>query len=221
MNLIKINLLPYREILEQKQKKQFQLVMAFGVIAGGVAAFLIWGALAALITNQESRNEELNAGIKELDAQIVKVKDLQAQKQSFLERKQKVEELDNKRFEGARIVDTVNQLVPDGAYLTSIQNIGGSDANISNTYTLVGKAISDNKVAMFMTALPSTGVFDTPKLDSINKTDNGQEFKITANLLEQKKLTATQSSVSAESTATSASASAASTTASGDYNEFK
>ena len=212
MNLIKINLLPYREILEQKQKKQFQLVMAFGVIGGGVAAFLIWGALAALITNQESRNEELNAGIKELDAQIVKVKDLQAQKQSFLERKQKVEELDNKRFEGARIVDTVNQLVPDGAYLTSIQNIGGSDANISNTYTLVGKAISDNKVAMFMTALPSTGVFDTPKLDSINKTDNGQEFKITANLLEQKKLTATQSSVSAESTATSASASAASTT---------
>ena len=212
MNLIKINLLPYREILEQKQKKQFQLVMAFGVIAGGVAAFLIWGALAALITNQESRNEELNAGIKELDAQIVKVKDLQAQKQSFLERKQEVEELDNKRFEGARIVDTVNQLVPDGAYLTSIQNIGGSDAVISNTYTLVGKAISDNKVAMFMTALPSTGVFDTPKLDSINKTDNGQEFKITANLLEQKKLTATQSSVSANSTATSASASAASTT---------
>ena len=212
MNLIKINLLPYREILEQKQKKQFQLVMAFGVIAGGVAAFLIWGALAALITNQESRNEELNAGIKELDAQIVKVKDFQAQKQSFLERKQKVEELDNKRFEGARIVDTVNQLVPDGAYLTSIQNIGGSDAVISNTYTLVGKAISDNKVAMFMTALPSTGVFDTPKLDSINKTDNGQEFKITANLLEQKKVTATQSSVSANSTATSASASAASTT---------
>ena len=212
MNLIKINLLPYREILEQKQKKQFQLVMAFGVIAGGVAAFLIWGALAALITNQESRNEELNAGIKELDAQIVKVKELQAQKQSFLERKQKVEELDNKRFEGARIVDTVNQLVPDGAYLTSIQNIGGSDAVISNTYTLVGKAISDNKVAMFMTALPSTGVFDTPKLDSINKTDNGQEFKITANLLEQKKVTATQSSVSANSTATSASASAASTT---------
>jgi len=55
-------------------------------------------------------------------------------------------------------------------------------------------------------------VFDTPKLDSINKTDNGQEFKITANLLEQKKVTATQSSVSANSTATSASASAASTT---------
>ncbi len=212
MNLIKINLLPYREILEQKQKKRFQLVMAGGVIAGGVAAFLIWGALAALITNQEGRNEELNAGIKELDAQIVKVRDLQAQKQSFLERKQKVEELDNKRFEGARIVDTVNQLVPEGAYLTSIQNIGGSDAVISNTYTLVGKAISDNKVAMFMTALPSTGVFDTPKLDSINKTDNGQEFKVTANLLEQKKITGTQSSVSANSTETSASASAASTT---------
>ena len=219
MNLIKINLLPYREILEQKQKKQFQLVMALGVIAGGVAAFLIWGALAALITNQEGRNEELHGGIKELDAQIVKVKDLQAQKQSFLERKQKVEELDNKRFEGARIVDTVNQLVPEGAYLTSIQNIGGSNASISNTYTLVGKAISDNKVAMFMTALPSTGVFDTPKLDSINKTDNGQEFKITANLLEQKKLTAAQSSVSDNSTATAAPVSSAPAPAASETTE--
>ena len=109
--------------------------MAFGVIAGGVAAFLIWGALAALITIKKAETKNWIAGIKELDAQIVKVKDLQAQKQSFLERKQKVEELDNKRFEGARIVDTVNQLVPDGAYLTSIQNIGGSDAVISNTYT--------------------------------------------------------------------------------------
>ena len=219
MNLIKINLLPYREILEQKQKKRFQVVMLFGVAAGGVAAFLIWGALAGLITNQESRNEELNVGIRELDAQIVKVKDLQAQKQSFLERKQKVEELDNKRFEGARIIDTVNQLVPDGSYLTSIQNIGGSNAVISNTYTLVGKAISDNKVAMFMTALPSTGVFDTPKLDSINKTDNGQEFKITANLLEQKKLTAAQSSVSDNSTATAAPVSSAPAPAASETTE--
>ncbi len=219
MNLIKINLLPYREILEQKQKKRFQVVMLFGVAAGGIAAFLIWGALAGLITNQESRNEELNVGIRELDAQIVKVKDLQAQKQSFLERKQKVEELDNKRFEGARIIDTVNQLVPDGSYLTSIQNIGGSNAVISNTYTLVGKAISDNKVAMFMTALPSTGVFDTPKLDSINKTDNGQEFKITANLLEQKKLTAAQSSVSDNSTATAAPVSSAPAPAASETTE--
>lgn len=219
MNLIKINLLPYREILEQKQKKRFQFVMLFGVAAGGVAAFLIWGALAGLITNQESRNEELNVGIRELDAQIVKVKDLQAQKQSFLERKQKVEELDNKRFEGARIIDTVNQLVPDGSYLTSIQNIGGSNAVISNTYTLVGKAISDNKVAMFMTALPSTGVFDTPKLDSINKTDNGQEFKITANLLEQKKLTAAQSSVSDNSAATAAPVSSAPAPAASETTE--
>ena len=64
MNLIKINLLPYREILEQKQKKRFQFVMLFGVAAGGVATFLVWGALAGLITNQEGRNEELNASTK-------------------------------------------------------------------------------------------------------------------------------------------------------------
>ena len=70
-----------------------------------------------------------------------------------------------------------------------------------------------------MTALPSTGVFDTPKLDSINKTDNGQEFKITANLLEQKKLTAAQSSVSDNSTATAAPVSSAPAPAASETTE--
>ena len=186
MNLIKINLLPWREQIEEKQKKSFQFVMVIGALAGVAASAFVWFFLDQIIGYQEGRNEALRNGIKELDVQIAKIKELDEKKKSFLERKQKVEELDNKRFEGARIIDTTNQLVPEGSYLLSIQSIGGSNENLSNAYSLVGKAISDNKVAMFMTALPSTGVFDTPQLVSINKTDNGQEFTITANLIEQK-----------------------------------
>ncbi len=186
MNLIKIDLLPWREQAEERQKKSFRFVMVVGALAGVAASVFVWFFLDRIIVYQEGRNEALRNGIKELDVQIAKIKELDEKKKSFLERKQKVEELDNKRFEGARIIDTTNQLVPEGSYLLSIQSIGGSNENLSNAYSLVGKAISDNKVAMFMTALPSTGVFDTPQLVSINKTDNGQEFTITANLIEQK-----------------------------------
>lgn len=93
--------------------------------------------------------------------------------------------MDNKRFEGARIIDTLNQLVPDGAYLLSLK--GDASKNlVSNKYAITGKAISDNKVAVLMTALPSTGIFEQPELVKIEKTDDGQQFILNALLLEQK-----------------------------------
>ncbi|WII92286.1 PilN domain-containing protein [Kingella negevensis] len=185
MKLIQINLLPYREMEEQKKKKKFQLIMAAGALAGIGACAAIYLGLTGLMINQESRNESLQAGIKELDKQLTEIKELNKQKQSFLARKLKVEELDHKRFEGAYIIDTLNQLVPEGAYLAKIQAAAATGKN-SNTYSITGKAISDNKVAMLMTALPSTGIFEAPKLISIKKTDNGQEFVLEADLVEQK-----------------------------------
>ena len=188
MNLIKINLLPYREIEEQKQKKQFQIIMGIGAAVGAGVCALIFIGLSGLIKDQESRNESLQAGINVLDKDLLKIKDLQKEKQNFLARKLKVEELDNKRFESARMIDTLNQLVPDGAYLFSLEakEADGKGEVVSTDYTLSGKAISDNKVAMFMTALPSTGVFEAPQLVDIKKTDNGQQFTLTTKLVEQK-----------------------------------
>ena len=185
MNLIKINLLPYREMEEQKKKKQFQTIMVIGVAAGLVAAGLIYSSLAGMILNQQGRNESLQAGIATLDKELEEVKTLNEQKRNFLERRQRIAELDNKRFEGARIIDTLNQLVPDGAYLLSLK--GDASKNlVSNQYAITGKAISDNKVAVLMTALPSTGIFEQPELVKIEKTDDGQQFILNALLLEQK-----------------------------------
>ncbi|MCG7656832.1 PilN domain-containing protein [Wielerella bovis] len=187
MNLIKINLLPYREIQEQKQKKRFAVIMGIGAAAGLALCGMIYLGLEGMISRQDSRNESLQAGLKVLDKDLAEIKELQKQKQNFLARKLKVEELDHKRFEGARMIDTLNQLVPDGAYVSSIKsNSRGDGAAISTDYTIIGKAISDNKVAMFMTALPSTGVFEAPQLVDIKKTDDGQQFTLKTVLVEQK-----------------------------------
>lgn len=207
MNLIKINLLPYREMEEQKKKKTFQNIMLFGFVAGIAGAGAIFALLAGLIENQQGRNDSLQAGIATLDQELVEIKSLNEQKRNFLERRQKVAELDNKRFEGARIIDTLNQLVPDGAYLLALRGVVASNKNIvSNKYIITGKAISDNKVAMFMTALPSTGVFDSPALLEIRKTDDGQLFNLGATLIEQKVIIPESSGSAASSPAKSASA---------------
>lgn len=188
MNLIKVNLLPYREMREAKLKKQFQFIMALGAIAGVVAAGVVYMGLSQMLDNQNQRNTTLEEGLAALDKDLVAIKDLQKRKEDFLLRKSKVEELDNKRFEGARIVDSLNQLVPEGVYLISLQgnNQGGA---LSNDYTIVGRALTESKVAMFMEALPSTGVFDNPILDNMKQNEEvkAQEFTLKTRLVEQRR----------------------------------
>ena len=177
MDLIKINLLPYREELNQKKKQKFNVLMAAsGIIGIGLAVVAFLGINQA-ISAQESRNAFLEGEIKILDTAIAEIASLKAEKEDFLAKKQKVEELQSKRFEGAQIIDTLNQLIPEGVFLISV-----SSSNEKN-YEIKGKASSDNRIAMFMKSLPSTMLFEQPELLEIKKTDNGQDYVIKSELI--------------------------------------
>ena len=177
MDLIKINLLPYREELNQKKKQKFNVLMAAsGIIGIGLSVMAFIGINQA-ISAQESRNAFLEGEIKILDTAIAEIASLKAEKEDFLAKKQKVEELQSKRFEGAQIIDTLNQLIPEGVFLISV-----SSSNEKN-YEIKGKASSDNRIAMFMKSLPSTMLFEQPELLEIKKTDNGQDFVIKSDLI--------------------------------------
>lgn len=185
MNLIKVNLLPYREMREAKLKKHFQFIMAIGAVAGIAASAVVFMGLSQMLDNQNQRNTTLEEGLTALDKDLAEIKSLEQRKHDFLLRKSKVEELDNKRFEGARMLDTLNQLVPvDGVYLTSLDPVGSN----GRSYTLRGYALNEQKVSMFMDALPSTGIFTTPGLTSIKQNEEmkAQEFVLSTNLVEQK-----------------------------------
>ena len=171
--LIQLNMLPYREEQDKQKKAQFTRLMIFsGLIGVGLLVFT-YVSLSGLILNQESRNQQLTAGIEQLNMQIKEVETLEAEKRDFLARKAKVEELENKRFEAARMIDSLNTVAPEGVYLTGIK------AKDLSTYTLSGKATSDSKIADFMRVIPSTNVFGQPSLDSINKVESVQEFELT------------------------------------------
>ena len=166
-------MLPYREEQDKQKKAQFTRLMIFsGLIGVGLLVFT-YVSLSGLILNQESRNQQLTAGIDQLNIQIKEVETLEAEKRDFLARKAKVEELENKRFEAARMIDSLNTVAPEGVYLTGIK------AKDVSTYTLSGKATSDSKIADFMRVIPSTNVFGQPSLDSINKVESVQEFELT------------------------------------------
>ncbi len=168
----KINLLPYREEIKQRKKQQFNILMLSALLVGVGLSVLAYVSINSAISNQESRNQFLETEISKLDTDLGEIKKLQQEKENFLAKKQKVEELQEKRSQAAYIIDTLNVLTPENTYLTAV------NAENPTTYTITGRAMSDNKIAMLMRALPSTGVFSKPELLSIKKNDNYQEFTL-------------------------------------------
>lgn len=172
IELTRVNLLPYREEIQQKKKQQFKTLMLLALLTGIGLSALTYLGISNAIGSQEARNEFLSQQITKLEEDLLEINKLQTEKTDFLARKQKVEELQEKRFQAAHIIDTLNVLIPEGTYLTSIT------AENPTTYTVGGKASSDNKIAMFMRSIPSTGIFMQPELLNIKKVDNAQEFTL-------------------------------------------
>ena len=169
IEFVKINLLPYREEIKQRKKQQFKVLMLSALLIGAGLLVLTYLTINNAISRQEDRNALLGKEIEKLDKALGEILKLQQEKENFLSKKQKVEELQEKRSQAAYIIDSLNVVTPDNSYLTALE------AESSTSYKITGRASSDNKIAMFMRSLPSTGVFAQPELLSIKKIDNYQE----------------------------------------------
>ena len=176
IELTRINLLPYREEIKQRKQQQFKVLMlgAFAVGLGLAAATYL--GIDNAISNQEGRNNFLQTEIDRLDRELGEIDKLQQEKEAFLAKKLKVEELQEKRYQAAYILDSLNALTPDNTYLTALE------AESSTSYKISGHAVSDNKIAVMMRSLPSTGIFLQPELLSIKKVDNYQEFTLKSSI---------------------------------------
>ena len=176
IELTRINLLPYREEIKQRKQQQFKVLMlgAFAVGLGLAAATYL--GIDNAISNQEERNNFLQTEIERLDRELGEIDKLQQEKEAFLAKKLKVEELQEKRYQAAYILDSLNTLTPDNTYLTALE------AESPTSYKISGHAISDNKIAVMMRSLPSTGIFFQPELLSIKKVDNYQEFTLKSSI---------------------------------------
>ena len=176
IELTRINLLPYREEIKQRKQQQFKILMlgAFAVGLGLAAATYL--GIDNAISNQEGRNNFLQTEIDRLDRELGEIDKLQQEKEAFLAKKLKVEELQEKRYQAAYILDSLNTLTPDNTYLTALE------AESPTSYKISGHAVSDNKIAVMMRSLPSTGIFLQPELLSIKKVDNYQEFTLKSSI---------------------------------------
>ncbi|CKK85087.1 PilN domain-containing protein [Neisseria meningitidis] len=175
-NLIKINLLPYREEMNKRKQQQFKTLMYGAVLTGVAAVAATYLFIDNMINNQSERNTLLETSIAHLDTELSEIQKLKQEKDAFLIKKNKIEELQLKRLQAAKILDSLKEAVPGSTYLTSL------DAVTADSYRLSGRTSSDNRVAAMMRAMPNTGIFKQPELLSIKKNNSHQEFTLQATL---------------------------------------
>ena len=169
--MILINLLPYRELAREKQRKQFTQQIVLFALLGAIVSGGIWFYLDSVIATQRQRNTQIQNAIDEAKSQEARVTELRTQKEQLLAKKKKVEELQILRGMASKSVSAIEKALPPGLYLTNLTTSG-------NGYALTGMASSENRIAVFMSNLPKTGMFNAPILSSIKKEGNGQVFAL-------------------------------------------
>ena len=160
--MIRINLLPHRELRRKQQQKEFFIVL--GVGCGSRRDHLVRDPQLPERPARRAKTAAiryLETEIAALDKQIEEIKKVQEQTTALLQRKKIVESLQANRAETVYLLDQLVRQLPDGVYLKSVQQKG-------NKVAVNGFAQSNARVSTFMRNLESSPYLEKPSLVEIH-----------------------------------------------------
>ena len=158
--MIRVNLLPHRQIKRELRQREFGLMASFSAIAASAIIFLGYTFISSQIDAQISRNTRLNAAIVNLDKEIADIKDLKDKISVMLERKHVVENLQTNRSQSVIVLDELSRQLPEGMYFKSIKQQGV-------VISIEGIADTNARVAALVKSLSSSNWLEMPNLVEI------------------------------------------------------
>ena len=179
--MIRINLLPHRELKRKLRQQQFAMLAGFTFLLG---VLIGWGVHEDALDKtqyQNKRNQYLQNEIAALDKQLAEIKSIKEKVQELLARKSVVESLQGNSVKVVHMLDQVARRVPDGIYLKSLKQ---TDKHLH----LAGYAQSNAWVSTLMRNLDASPWLESPLLIEIKAaTVNGRrlnEFDLNIRLSE-------------------------------------
>jgi len=177
--MIRINLLPHRELRRRRQRQQF-FVMLGAVLTFAVATWLlVHTSLGNSYEEQVGRNKYLKDEIAKLDKEIEEIKKLRDMTASLLARKKVVETLQSNRSEVVHLLDELPRQLPEGIYLKAVKQQGAR-------VTINGYTQSQARVSTLMRNLEASPNLENANLVEIKAvTQPGSrvnEFTMTVNI---------------------------------------
>jgi type IV pilus assembly protein PilN len=181
--MIRINLLPHREVRRKHQQQQFFTLLGSVVVIGAAVWFVVHSYLDEQLETQQGRNKYLQAEIVKLDKQIAEIQKLKDQTAALLARKRVVETLQGNRSEVVHLLDQLVRQLPDGVYLKSVKQTGSQ-------VTITGLTQSQARVSTLMRNLESSPQLESPGLVEIKAIQQGgqrvNEFIMNINITRAK-----------------------------------
>jgi type IV pilus assembly protein PilN len=161
-----INLLPWREELRAKRKKDFLMAIVGAVIIGGILSYGGKLTVQSWTAGQNTRNNILRAKITELDQQIEEINALDAQKSRLIARMEIIDRLQRARPEAVHLMDELVETLPEGVYLTEIRQ---ADQRVE----IKGSAQSSTRVSALMRNVDDSEWLNQPQLEVVQTVPNG------------------------------------------------
>ena len=169
--MIRINLLPHREVRRKQQQQQFFILLAFVIVVGGAVWFVVRSYLDEQLETQQARNKYLQDEIVKLDKQIAEIQKLKEQTAALLARKRVVETLQGNRAEVVHLLDQLVRQLPEGVYLKAVKQSG-------SRVTITGLTQSQARVSTLMRNLESSPHLENPSLVEIKAVQQANRQRI-------------------------------------------
>jgi type IV pilus assembly protein PilN len=169
--MVKINLLPIRSELRKKALIEHLLLLGLCVVLIVILSLFVQTS----ITNkrdtlqQEMTNTKLE--IARLTVEAGEIEKFKQQKQELERKLDIIKDLNAKKTGPVSILDQLSLLVPEKAWITSLNNSG-------STITLDGVAIDNPTIAAFMKSLQASPYFQGVELVLTQKEATNTKFTI-------------------------------------------
>lgn len=168
--MIKVNLLPHRQIRRAERQREFGLMASLVAVAAAAILFVSWSYIHNKIQAQQARNQRLQDEMLRLDKEIAVIGTLKEQIKHVLERKQIVEGLQSDRNQAVLILDELARQLPEGAFLKSVKQLG-------DEIELKGVADTNARIAMLVHNLSDSAIMHSPNLVEIKANTNALGVK--------------------------------------------
>ena len=163
-----INLLPWREVQRQRQKKHYVVLLLVAASSGILSMWSGGHILAEILTQQDNRNTYLQSKIADVDTQIEQIKVLNTKQATLQQKISLVNQLQVSRHVTPTLFDHMARLVPMGIHFSSMNRI-------KDVLKIEGYSDSNNHLARFMRELTQSDVFSHEELDSIKANSSGAQ----------------------------------------------
>lgn len=166
--MIRVNLLPHRELKRAARRKTFYALCGISAAIGGVVVFLVGAFINSEISSQNDSNAYIKKENARLDTEIKEIAKLRDDIESLKARQKAVEDLQGDRNLPVHVLDELVKNTPEGIYLRSLKQQGAR-------VTLNGFAANNAKVADYVRNLGNNSPWLTnPELQEIKATVVGQ-----------------------------------------------